>query len=226
VPNFVAPSLNYRFATAIGPRRPQLEEDLICMTAQVTPSIAWSRLAAAITYALDIHRAQTRKGTQTPYIGHLLAVASIVLEAGGDEEQAMAGVLHDAVEDIGADQAGQIEARFGTRVAQIVLGCTDADTLPKPPWRARKEAYLAHLDSADADTLLVSCADKLHNARAIVSDVLTHGRSVFDRFKAGEEGTLWYYRALSTRFARLLPGPLARDLALAVDEMERLAGRP
>jgi GTP pyrophosphokinase len=168
--------------------------------------VKWGRLAEAITYA-------------TPYIGHLLAVASLVLEHGGDEEQAMAGVLHDAIEDQGAHQEVIIAERFGTRVAAIVRGCTDADTTPKPPWRARKEAYLAHLETAEPDILLVSCADKLHNARSILTDLMTHGLAVFDRFRAGLFGTLWYYGALAEVFDRRFPGPLARELKITVNEI-------
>ena len=134
----------------------------------------WRHLADAITYALDIHAAQLRKGAETPYIGHLLGVASLVLEHGGDEEQAMAAALHDAIEDCGAEQEVIIAARFGPRVATIVRGCTDADTIPKPPWQARKDAYIAHLEDASLDILIVSCADKLHNARAILTDLQTH----------------------------------------------------
>ncbi len=102
---------------------------------------------------------------------------------------------------------------------------TDADTLPKPPWRARKEAYLVHLETENPDALLVSAADKLHNARAIVSDLRTHGPAVFERFRAGRDGTLWYYRALADAFTRRMPGPLSRDLDAAVAEMEALAAR-
>jgi GTP pyrophosphokinase len=141
-------------------------------------SSKWEHLARVITYALDIHAAQTRKGAETPYIGHLLGVASLVLEHGGDEQQAMAGVLHDAIEDCGAEQEEIIAARFGSRVAVIVRGCTDADTSPRPPWRARKEAYIAHLEMAGPDIWPVSCADKLYNARAILTDLQTHGLSV------------------------------------------------
>ena len=155
------------------------------------------------------------------HISHLLGVGSLVLEHGGDEEQAMAALLHDAVEDQGAHQAGAIEARFGARVRAIVEGCTDADTMPKPPWRARKEAYIAHLEHADHDVLFVSCADKLHNARAIGTDLRTHGLAVFDRFTGGREGTLWYYGALSATFARRLPGPLSRELAGPSRESKR-----
>ena len=190
-----------------------------------TDSIArkWRHLADVVTYALDIHAAQLRKGAETPYIGHLLGVAGLVLEHGGDEEQAMAAVLHDAIEDCGAEQEAIIAARFGARVAGIVRGCTDADTLPKPPWQARKDAYIAHLEHADPDILIVSCADKLHNARAILTDLQTHGSSVFGRFSAGQEKTLWYYRALAEVFGRRLPGPLSRDLATTVEQIEQTA---
>ncbi len=135
----------------------------------------------------------------------------------------MAGVLHDAIEDCGIEQEGIIAARFGARVAAIVRGCTDADTVPKPPWRARKEAYIAHLETAGPDIWLVSCADKLYNARAILTDLQTHGPTMFDRFTAGEEGTLWYYAALSEAFHRLLPGPLSRDLAETVQRIKECA---
>ena len=183
---------------------------------KVSAQAGWKRLAKAIEFALAIHAEQRRKGTEIPYVSHLLGVASLVLEHGGDEEQAMAAMLHDAIEDQGAHQEQAIRERFGARVAEIVIGCTDADTLPKPPWRARKEAYLRHLEHAGADILLVSCADKLHNARAICTDVRTHGLAVFDRFKAGQEGTVWYYRSLADAFLRLLPGALSAELAEAV----------
>jgi GTP pyrophosphokinase len=183
----------------------------------------WRRLSEAATFALSIHATQTRKGTSIPYISHLLGVAGLVLEHGGDEDQAIAGLLHDAIEDQGVHQEAVIQAKFGSRVAAIVRGCTDADTVPKPPWRARKEAYIAHLEHAGADVLLVSCADKLHNARAICTDLRTIGVAVFDRFNAGREGTLWYYGALAVAFQTLLGGPLAVELAVAVSEMRRLA---
>ena len=186
---------------------------------KVSAQAGWKRLAKAIEFALAIHAEQRRKGTEIPYVSHLLGVASLVLEHGGDEEQAMAAMLHDAIEDQGAHQEQAIRERFGARVAEIVIGCTDADTLPKPPWRARKEAYLRHLEQAGADILLVSCADKLHNARAICTDVRTHGLAVFDRFKAGQEGTVWYYRSLADAFLRLLPGALSAELAEAVAMM-------
>jgi len=185
----------------------------------------WARLAEAVTFALDIHAAQVRKGAETPNIGHLLGVASLVLEHGGDEEQAIGGMLHDAIEDCGVEQEAVIAARFGARVAAIVRGCTDADTIPKPPWQARKEAYIAHLEQASPDILLVSCADKLYNARAILTDLRTHGLAVFDRFTAGQDGTLWYYGALSDQFRRLLPGALSRELEETVQRTKEWVRR-
>ena len=185
----------------------------------------WRRLSEAADYALTIHAHQHRKGTTTPYISHLLGVAGLVLEHGGDEEQAIAGLLHDAVEDVGAHQEAVIAAKFGPRVAHIVRACTDADTLPKPPWQARKEAYVAHLEHADADTLLVSCADKVHNARAIATDLRAHGIAVFDRFTGDMEGTCWYYRSLAEVFQRRLPGSLSAELAVAIADISRLADR-
>ena len=183
----------------------------------------WAALSGAVAFALQAHAQQMRKGTDIPYVSHLLGVASLVLEHGGDEEQAMAAMLHDAVEDQGAHLEPVIREKFGSRVADIVIGCTDADTLPKPPWRERKEAYIRHLDHAARDVLLVSCSDKLHNARAICTDVRTLGPEVFDRFKAGQDGTLWYYRQLADAFTRLLPGALAAELSDVVSLMERLA---
>ncbi len=182
----------------------------------------WRRLAEAATFAMTIHADQIRKGAETPYIGHLLGVASLVLENGGDEDQAIAGLLHDAIEDQGAEQEAAILERFGPRVAAIVRGCTDADTMPKPPWQARKEAYIAHLEHASADILLVSACDKLYNARAICGDLHVHGLAVFDRFTAGVKGTLWYYRELADAFMRLIPGPLSAELGRTVTEMHRL----
>ena len=188
--------------------------------------MVWSRLAAAAAYTMEIHAHQIRKGANTPYIGHLLQVAGLVLEQGGDEDQAIAGMLHDAIEDVGVEQEAVIAERFGPRVARIVRACTDADTFPKPPWRARKEAYIAHLEQCDQEVLFVSAADKLHNARSIVTDLRALGPAMFDRFTAPKEGTLWYYASLSEVFRRLLPGALAEELAETVTTMQRLATQP
>jgi (p)ppGpp synthase/HD superfamily hydrolase len=181
------------------------------------------RLHDAIAYALAAHAGQVRKGTAIPYCSHLLAVCAIVQEHGGDDDLACAAMLHDTIEDCGAAHGPAIEAQFGPRVDGVVRACSDTDTQPKPPWQARKEAYLAHLEEADADTLLVSCADKLHNARAIAMDLRTQGPTMLGRFNAPAGGTAWYYQALAEVFARRLPGPLARELVLVADDLAGLA---
>lgn len=180
------------------------------------------KLQAAIAYAFDAHARQVRKGTSIPYVSHLLAVGSIVMEYGGDEDLACAALLHDTIEDCGIEHEAFIHARFGSRVARVVRACSDTDIQPKPPWQARKQAYLEHLNHSDADTLLVSCADKLHNARAIVSDIRTHGAAMLTRFNAPAGGTQWYYRALADTFTRLLASPLARELDVTVSQLEVL----
>jgi GTP pyrophosphokinase len=130
-----------------------------------------------------------------------MGVASLVLEAGGDEDLAIAALLHDVVEDCGgAPMLNEVRRRFGRRVASVVEGCTDADSDPKPPWRERKEGYIRRLRSADADTRLVSAADKLNNMRSILTDYRAIGESVWARCKGGRDGTLWYYRPCATNF--------------------------
>lgn len=192
--------------------------------ASETPLLS-DRFDAALAYASRIHRRQVRKGSGIPYVSHLLGVASIALESGADEDQAIAALLHDAVEDQGGPaRLVDIREQFGERVARIVDHCTDADCKPKPPWRARKEAYLASLGDKPADSLLVSMADKTHNAGAIVADLVEHGDAVWGRFTGGREGTLWYYAALSEQFSKRLPGAGADRLKRTVDTMHRLAG--
>ena len=179
------------------------------------------RFAQGLELAVRAHDGQLRKGTSIPYIAHPMAVASIALEYGADEDQAIAALLHDAVEDGGAEYEHEIRERFGARVADLVMGCTDGipdATGQKPPWKQRKEKYLAHLEMATSDVLLVSGADKLHNARAILADLHTVGVSVFDRFTASKEETLWYYPTLSEIFSRRAI-PVAAALADAVAQM-------
>ena len=183
------------------------------------------RIAQALAMAVLAHDGQTRKGTAIPYIAHPMAVASIALEHGADEEQAMAALLHDAVEDGGAHYAQRIREVFGQRVADIVLGCTDG--VPdaaghKPPWQERKLRYIAHLQQASDDVLLVSGSDKLHNARAIVEDLLRIGPAVFERFTASKEETLWYYESLAKVFTER-GTPMARALQNKVRRMRELA---
>jgi len=183
-----------------------------------------ARFEEALVFATRLHAHQLRKGSQTPYVAHLLAVASIVLENGGTEDETIAALLHDAVEDQGgAKTREEIRHRFGDNVAAIVDGCTDSDRLFKPPWRKRKEDYIAHLPQASAAVRLVSQADKLHNARSILSDYRLSGESTWDRFKGGKEGTLWYYRSLVETFRRIETTPLVEELDRVVTEIERLA---
>lgn len=181
------------------------------------------RLSEAFVFAASAHREQMRKDTCIPYVAHLMSVCALVLEHGGDEDQALAGLLHDVIEDCGAEHESVIRRQFGERVAAIVRACTDADVFPKPPWRERKEAYLRHLETAAAEVLLVSACDKLHNARSIVTDQRAIGNSMFSRFNAGKEGTLWYYRALADVFLARLPGSLAEELDRMVQDMHALA---
>jgi (p)ppGpp synthase/HD superfamily hydrolase len=184
------------------------------------------RFLRAFQFAADKHAGQTRKASSIPYIAHLMGVASLALEAGGDEDLAIAALLHDVVEDCGgAPMLKEVRRRFGARVAKVVGGCTDADTYPKPPWRERKENYLRHLAAADADTRLVSAADKLNNVRSILSDYREVGELVWARFQGGREGTLWYYRSLRDEFLRHAPNRITRDLELAVNELESLVGQ-
>lgn len=181
------------------------------------------RFLRAFLFAAEKHNNQARKASTIPYIAHLMGVASLVLEAGGDEDLAIAALLHDVVEDCGgAPMLKEVRRRFGTRVAKVVAGCTDADTYPKPPWRERKENYLHHLKRADADTLLVSAADKLNNIRSILSDYRAIGESVWSRFNGGREGTLWYYRSLRDEFLRHKPNRITRDFGRAVKELDSL----
>ncbi len=178
----------------------------------------------ALTYAVDAHRSQLRKGTAIPYVSHLLAVAAIVLEHGGTEDEAIAALLHDTIEDAGGDSARQeIRRRFGDVVVAIVDGCTDAETIPKSPWEERKRAYIAHLTGARPSVLLVSSADKLHNARSILADYREIGEELWPRFNGGRDGTLWYYRELANRFSQLRPSPLSEELERVVSELEHQA---
>jgi (p)ppGpp synthase/HD superfamily hydrolase len=187
------------------------------------------RFVDALAFAMEAHGDQTRKGGAIPYVSHLLGVASLVLEAGGDEDMAIAGLLHDTIEDT-ATTYDDIEGRFGPRVAGIVWGCTDTDEMPKPPWRARKERYISHLvaHSTPADVLTVSLADKLHNARSMLADYRHLGEEASLRFNAGPEDQLWYYETLSAILQTRLPGPMSNELRRTVDqlreELRRLLG--
>ncbi len=181
------------------------------------------RFTEALIYATQLHATQVRKGSGVPYIAHLLGVASIALEYGANEDEAIAALLHDAIEDQGGNTTREeIRRRFGDIVTEIVDGCTDADTIPKPPWRQRKEDYIAHLPTASASVRLVSAADKLYNAATILKDYRILGDSIWSRFKGGKEGSLWYYRALVVAFRQVESTPLVDELDRVVSDLENL----
>ena len=181
------------------------------------------RFEDALVYATRAHASQIRKGSGIPYVAHLLAVASLVLEDGGDEDEAIAGLLHDAVEDQGGEaRLQEIRERFGERVAAIVLECSDTDVMPKPPWRRRKEDYIAHVATASPGAVRVSMADKLHNARAVLYDYRELGEELWERFNP-EADQLWYYRSLIAAFAARTDGPMLAELDRVVSELEQVA---
>lgn len=194
------------------------------MTNETTPLLG-ERFTEALTLAATLHRAQLRKGTGVPYVSHLMSVCALVLEDGGGEDEAVAALLHDALEDqahqIGADK---IERRFGPAVREIVEACTDTppdhEGEEKPAWRPRKEAYVAHL-RAGGPSFRVSLADKVHNARSILRDLEVHGPEVWSRFTGRRDGTLWYYRALAAAFReRGASGYLITELERATAALE------
>jgi len=182
------------------------------------------RFEQALHYAVLIHAGQLRKGTEIPYVSHLLGVVSIALEYGANEDEAIGALLHDAGEDAGGrGRIDDIRERFGNNVAAIVDGCTDSDVVPKPEWRKRKEDYIAHLPNASASVRLVSASDKLHNARAILRDYRLHREELWPRFTGGKQGTLWYYRALVKAFTSAENNELVEELDRVVSEIEKLS---
>ena len=186
-----------------------------------------SRFEQALVFAAQLHKDQRRKGSGVPYISHLLAVTALVIEHGGDEDEAIAALLHDAIEDQGGSKAREeIRRRFGDRVTGIVDACTDSQTIPKPPWKERKRAYIAHLAEASAPARLVSAADKLHNARSILNDYRSLGEEVWQRFQGRKAGTLWYYRSVLDALSQAGRTPLVEELDRVVSQLEQLAGQP
>ena len=182
------------------------------------------KFESALLYATQLHRYQERKGSGVPYVTHLLAVASIVGENGGTEDEVVAALLHDAPEDMGGgERLDDIRKRYGDVVAGIVEGCTDTYEDPKPAWRPRKERYVAHVAEAPRSVRLVSAADKLHNARSILADLGAVGEELWGRFTGGKEGTLWYYRALVDAYEKTGKDPLVEELDRVVGELEALA---
>ena len=178
------------------------------------------RFEDALVYATQLHASQVRKGTDIPYVSHLLGVASLVIEAGGTEDEAIAALLHDGPEDQGGlGTLKEIRDRFGVPVGKIVAACSDTFEEKKPAWQKRKQAYLDHLLDATPSVRLVSCADKLHNARAILTDYRRHGEELWQRFNAGREDILWYYGELARIFSDRGPEQLAAELTSVVEQL-------
>ena len=187
-----------------------------------TTSRLTARFSEALAFTADLHRHQQRKGGEIPYVGHLLSVAGLVIEADGTETQVIAALLHDAVEDQGRDgeTLREITTRFGADVARIVEECSDTDEIPKPPWRPRKEAYIRHLETVSPETILVSLADKLDNSRAILRDLRKDGPSLWDRFSTRDpQDHLWYYRALLAAYEERADSWLVAEFRLVVAEI-------
>jgi (p)ppGpp synthase/HD superfamily hydrolase len=183
-------------------------------------------LDEALAYASEAHRLQVRKGSEVPYVAHLVGVASIALEAAAEEDQAVAALLHDSVEGQGGQQRLEgIRTRFGERVARNVQDCSDSNALPKLPWKERKQAYIANPDKKSANSLLISICDKLYNAEAVLSDLLVLGDELWGRFIGEKDGTLWYYEELARAFERLFPGSLSEKLSRKVADI-RAHARP
>ena len=190
--------------------------------------VVGKRFRDALTWAAELHEDQERKGGNIPYVAHLLGVASIVLEHGGSEDQAIAALLHDALEDQAHKiSAGEITARFGDQVERIVQACTDGDPEEqrdrnKERWYERKRKYISGIAAKPSQAILVSMADKLHNARAILEDYRALGPPVWSRFTTGKEGTLWYYRSMVDAFESSGHDRLRGELRRTVSELENL----
>jgi len=193
------------------------------MTTDETPLFPLqSRFEEALLLAARLHARQKRKDKDLPYISHLLAVTALVFEDGGEEDEVIAALLHDAVEDQGGLRTlEEIRRRFGERVAAIVEGCSDAVIHPKPPWQERKQTYLEHLRTASAGVRRVSLADKLHNARSILADLEQDGEAVWSRFNGGKQGSLWYYRSLLEIFQTGDDSHMLSEFARVMEEIEQ-----
>lgn len=201
------------------------------MTLESSRALLGPRFASALGYVATLHATQLRKGTETPYVSHLLAVAALAIEYGANEDEAIAALLHDSIEDQGgAEVRRRITALFGQNVADIVEGCTDTDVMPKPPWRERKERYISHVSQTSPSVRLVSMCDKLHNARSLIMDLRGKRADLWSRFSAGRDETCWYYRQLLNAFrdalkqdppSSLRMHELLEELAHTVDILER-----
>ena len=182
------------------------------------------RFVDAVGFANKLHGDQLRKGTNVPYISHLLIVSGIVLQHGGGEDEAIAALLHDTVEDCGGKPVMvEIRQRFGNKIAELVDGCTETDIQPKPPWRERKERYLESIRSANPSVRLISCADKIHNASSIISEYRKVGEQVWDRFKANKTETLWFYTSMVNAMqASRENRSILEELVIIVEDLKEL----
>jgi (p)ppGpp synthase/HD superfamily hydrolase len=197
------------------------------MTSQTTSPRLTPKFVEAVAYAADKHANQTRKGSGIPYLGHLLSVAGFVIEADGTEAEAIAALLHDAAEDQGGeDTLAEIREQFGDEIAAIVGECSDTFETPKPPWRERKQRYIDHLPEASDGAILVSLADKLHNAHAILRDFRAHGDELWQRFNVKDpQQHLWYYRSLLDVYSKRVDNWMVDELREVIDSLEREVGR-
>ncbi|MBC6434185.1 HD domain-containing protein [Nostoc sp. HG1] len=178
------------------------------------------RFESALIYATRLHAHQTRKISGVPYISHLLSVTALVLEAGGTEEEAIAALLHDTIEDQGGKTIREdIRQRFGETIATIIDGCTEWDTPPKPPWLERKQRYLQHLRHASSSVRLVSLADKLHNSRSLLADWRQYGDVIWTNFTAGKEKTLWFYQSLLEVYQEIGSDWMTQELERVVNQL-------
>ena len=188
------------------------------------PNFLTEKFEEALIYSTRLHAEQKRKRSSVPYLAHLLGVTSLVLEDGGGENEAIAALLHDAVEDQGGlETLKEIERRFGSEVANIVDALTDSYSDPKPPWKERKEAYIASLRTASPEVIRVSLADKVYNARATLRDIRQNGEAGWEKFNGGKDGTLWYYRQLIQTFEFHGSRSLLSELVRIVDELEKFS---
>ena len=178
----------------------------------------------ALVYAACLHAGQTRKGSDTPYIAHLLSVAALVLEFGGSQEQVIAGLLHDAIEDQAhgfPDRLRrEIQSRFGDEVLRIVEACTDTDEDPKPAWKLRKERYIERLRQEDSSAALVAIADKLHNARTMLADYRVLGDELWSRFNAPRDQQVWYLRSVAESVGDRVPRVMLAELEEIVARLQ------
>jgi (p)ppGpp synthase/HD superfamily hydrolase len=189
-----------------------------------TPMPFSPRFTDALVYVTALHGEQRRKVSGEPYLAHLLAVTAVVMENGGTEDECIAALLHDAVEDQGGRATlDEIGRRFGPAVADIVIGCSDAFEKPKPPWRDRKESHIARVRDASASVRLVVAADKLHNAQSLLREYRRRGESLWTFFHGGRDGTLWYFRAMTDALSAAARTPLIEDLDRTVRALEKIA---